>query len=493
MAVLVGSRRSDDGSSRIALALPPADGVTSRLVDGYLPAVENRWTAGDLQIEQLAFATCCGKFESITGREPLVAMVRYTVTNKSSSPREMELALQFGGVFRDHERQNDSAAYPPQARFRVAVHSAGERHVSCLPADRRSEGIVAFKPISGPKPAADGNRLSTRLALGPGRSKSVDLAVPYFALPAEAARQLAALRVDDELGKFRKFWSRELNRGAEFIVPEKRFRDAYRACAASNFILIDRDPTTGVLMPHPDALVYEAVWAGDGSVSIQATDRMGYHKEAESMLDYFLARQGKEKPEGDVTVGRRLFLRRRRPEMDEPRRLRALGAGRALQIDPRRRLAPPRRPANAEGLRLDHPRAGPDEGDGKRQEGRSTTACCPRGDRPICTSGTIGIGPTPIATWACARTADVLAAIGMKDEAAWLAAEADDYKACILASIDRSMNRKVKPPFVLAEPHTASVRPAPISSTHTGTRSAARSTWSRRGCSMRKTRKSGDT
>ena len=53
-------------------------------------------------------------------------------------------------------------------------------------------------------------------------------------------------------------------------------------------------------MPHPDALVYEAVWAGDGCVSIQATDRMGYHKEAESMLDYFLARQGKDKPEGDV-------------------------------------------------------------------------------------------------------------------------------------------------------------------------------------------------
>jgi len=38
------------------------------------------------------------------------------------------------------------------------------------------------------------------------------------------------------------------------------------------------------------------------------------------------------------------------------------------------------------------------------------------------------------------ETADVLAAIGMKDEATRLAAEADDYKACILDSIERSID-----------------------------------------------------
>ena len=149
--------------------------------------------------------------------------------------------------------------------------------------------------------------MSVKQTLAPGESRSVDLAVPYFALPKDAGRQLETLRIDDELGKFREFWSRELNRNAEFIVPESRIRDAYRACAASNFILIDRDPTTGLLMPHPDALGYEAVWAGDGSVSIQATDRMGYHKDAESMLDYFLARQGKEKPDGDVQSAEGFF------------------------------------------------------------------------------------------------------------------------------------------------------------------------------------------
>ena len=41
----------------------------------------------------------------------------------------------------------------------------------------------------------------------------------------------------------------------------------------------------------------------------------------------------------------------------------------------------------------------------------------------------------------------------MKNKAARLATEADDYKACILDSVERSMNRNVKPPFVPPTPY----------------------------------------
>ena len=50
-------------------------------------------------------------------------------------------------------------------------------------------------------------------------------------------------------------------------------------------------------------------------------------------------------------------------------------------------------------------------------------------------------------------TADVLAAAGMKDEAGRLAAEADDYKACILAAVERSIDPHVKPTFVPPTPY----------------------------------------
>jgi hypothetical protein len=50
-------------------------------------------------------------------------------------------------------------------------------------------------------------------------------------------------------------------------------------------------------------------------------------------------------------------------------------------------------------------------------------------------------------------TADVLTAIGMKEEAKRLTDEADDYKACILHSVERSMDANIKPPFVPPTPY----------------------------------------
>jgi hypothetical protein len=451
VAALVGTRRGQGGTGSIALALPPADGVTSRLLDGYMPAVENRWTVGDLQIRQLAFATCCGKFESVTAREPLVAMVRYTLTNKSPSPQEIEFALQFGETRADLSCKTIPGPYPRKLSFASPfLRQEDGAYVACLLSDDAKS--FTFKPITAAKPAADANRLTTKLTLAPGESKSVDLAVPYFALPEQTGRQLAALKIDDELGKFRKFWSEELNRNAQFIVPEKRIRDAYRACVASNFILIDRDPTTGLLMPHPDPLGYEAVWAGDGSVSIQATDRMGYHKEAESMLDYFLARQGKEKPEGDVKSAEGFFS----GDVDlkwmnqDGFVLWAMTDHYKLTRDELwlRRVAP-QLVKGCDWIIRERARTKVTE-NGKRVR---HYGLLPKGR------------PSDLYIWdnwywtdtysymGLRGTADVLAAIGMKDEAKRLAAEADDYKACIVASVERSTDRKLKPPFVAPSPY----------------------------------------
>ena len=67
----------------------------------------------------------------------------------------------------------------------------------------------------------DENRLSIELSLAAGESKTVDVAVPYFPLAGQAGRELENLSIDDVLARFREYWTRELNRNAEFIVPER--------------------------------------------------------------------------------------------------------------------------------------------------------------------------------------------------------------------------------------------------------------------------------
>jgi hypothetical protein len=605
VAPLAGIPTTDERGAVQGLSLPPVEAVKWRLVDGYMPGVENRWTIGAIELEQLAFTTAGGKFTSQTGQEPLIVLVRYTVTNKSASPHDnVTLALQFGEAcgglsvkavppiypqklsfespdirqengavvarllteqkLASFKLRNDSAAEPNPAdsalinekaesvkgpdfafevtregnsmsvgqwkaaagadlyfeasnthgaavavelrllradnttrslgtlyrdRFALGEKSDGElmapgQHSAAMPwselAKSLPEGkskIVAHCRIVGaaavstwepiivfarsgatarfknPSPRyGDENRLYITLPLEAGQSAVVDLAIPYFPLVGDAAKQLAGLNVDDTLAAFRKFWADELNRKAQFIVPEKRVRDSYRACLAYDLILTDRDPKSGVLMPHPDASGYEAVWAGDGSVSMQALDRLGYHKDVESMLGYFLARQDREKPEGDVSSAEGFFS----GDVD----LKWMNQNGFVLW------------ALAEHYKLTHNDAWLRKVAPQMIKGcdwiareRARTKTMDNGQK-VKHYGLLPKGrPSDLYIWdnwywtdtysymGLRGTADVLTAAGMKDEAARLTAEADDYKKCILASIERSIDTKIKPPFLPPTPY----------------------------------------
>ena len=97
VAILVGSRpNGEKDTGQVALSMPPAEAVTSKLIDGYMPGVENTWTMGDLQLRQVTFATEVGQYESSTGTEPLIALTRYTITNRSNSERQVVAAILYG-------------------------------------------------------------------------------------------------------------------------------------------------------------------------------------------------------------------------------------------------------------------------------------------------------------------------------------------------------------------------------------------------------------
>jgi hypothetical protein len=432
IAPMIATQRA---TKRSQLALLPADGVTSRLVDGYLPAVENEWKVGDFEVRELAFATCGGKFESTTGREPLFALVRYTVTNKATALRPLAFVLRFG----EANNALTVKAVPPEYPRKPTY---------AYPFFRQDNGDYVARVLTDPKESL----LGVENSLGAGESKSVEIAVPYFALSEQDRAKLESLKFDDELAAFRKFWAEELNRNAEFAVPESRIRDAYRACLASNMILTDIDPKTGVLMPHPDALGYEAVWAGDSGVIIQAMDRVGYHRETASMLDYFLARQGKDKPEGDVTSAEGFFS----GDVD----LKWMNQNGFILW------------ALSEHYKLTHDDAWLRKVAPQMVKGcdwivreRARTKVMEKGEK-VKHYGLLPKGrPSDLYIWdnwywsdtysymGLHGTAEVLDAIGMKDDAARLTAEADDYKKCIVASLERSIDKSINPPFLPPTPY----------------------------------------
>jgi len=408
-----------------------------------------------------------------TGREPLLAFVRYTLTNSQKQARKIFLWLNFGQAVYGHSFFQLPPAYPQPLTFNspfivapggnavaalLSLPKGGGASFYPLPAESQSGAAAPAKEKKGAKPAPGNpreNSLCIAVKLSGDESKAIDIAFPYFAI--EGAR-LSAVKtpggvLDSRLALFRSYWKSELNRNAVFDIPENRINNSYRLCLANNLMLTDRSPINNILLIHPDATHYEFVWAGDSACILHAYDRLGYHKEAVSYLEYFLARQGTRKPEGDVSSADG-FLPGDQPGLrwmgENGFMLWAMAEHYKLSGDKEwlKRVAP----------------AMIKSADWIVRE-RTRTKVFERGEKPrhygLLPKGRTSDNPeinylywTDNYSYGGLRgTADILGEIGLNAESKRLAAEADDYRACIRDSIERSIVRDVDPPFVPLGPY----------------------------------------
>lgn len=431
-----------------------ANAVTQELVDGYLPGVRSGWKVKDFWIRQLAFATLLEAPAVRTGREPLVAAARWTVKNESSREEQVRLAFKIGEAVSGQSLFKAPPSYPDPLAFKRPFILRADGKI-LLRASAPGAAVAfssAAEPADAAGPAPPRNELIVDFRLKPGEERTIDLFIPYFPVGVEKTGDMERLAVEPQLEIFRNFWARELNRRAQFIVPEKRIRDSTRAALAYNMILVDRDPR-GFSLLHPDATAYEHVWAGDSGCIIQATDRLGYHDDAAAYLDYFLSRQGLRAPEGEVASADGFF------SGDVPG-LRWMGengfilwalaehyklTGDTLWL---RKVAPKMIKSCDWIIRERSRTKGLVNGERPRHFG-----LLPKGRASDNAELNYFYWTDTYSYGGLRGTADILLDIGRDREAARLRAEADDYKACILDSVERSILRDTAPPFFPQGPY----------------------------------------
>ncbi len=419
------------------------DAVAQELVDGYKPGVKSVWSMKPLKISQIAFATLLEGLKVRTGKETLVAIARWTVKNESGREEAVRLVFKIGEAVSGLSLFKTPPSFPATLSFKPPFLRRADGKIMLKVA--ALGGTISFNAATGDGGRA--NELAVDLKLNPGQEKKIDVFIPYFPANIEKEGDLERMAVEPQLDLFKDYWEHELNRTAAFIVPEKRLRDSYRACLAYNFILVDLDEQ-GLLRPHPDATGYEYVWAGDSGCIIHATDRLGYHAEAAGYLAGFLATQGARKPEGDVSSAAGFF------SGDVPGLawmgdngfiLWALAEHYKLTGDKEwLKHAAHQMIASADWI--------------IRERHKTMTPAA--GERPrfygLLPKGRASDNPelnyfywTDTYSYAGLRgAADVLSDAGLAKEAQRLSAEADDYRACIRDSVERSVVRTTDPPFV---------------------------------------------
>lgn len=254
------------GTGDPPLFRPKAEDSTLELLDGYLPVATARWTTGNIEYEEEAFATTLdGRLSSEdpsrSEQTPAVLMVRIRARNRGAAAETAHLWLR---------TEPADAGVLPSADVR---HFPGAEIVD-------SHGSVL---------------------LGAGEESTAFLVIPFTPLltPLESAR-LSRLNYDAERARVVEFWRGVTARGIPFQVPEERFNVFAKGLICRIRISATKDPASGLYMV-PAASYNYRVYANEAVFQSQLLDVAGYHELSRSYLNTWPALQGSKPFRGTYT------------------------------------------------------------------------------------------------------------------------------------------------------------------------------------------------
>jgi hypothetical protein len=291
----------------------PASQRIRTLEKGHLPVVSYEYRDSGVVYRVTAFSSALR--EDRADRRP-VNFIRVTARNTSGAPR----ASYFNVAFR-YTSEVSSAGGVGDHRFLRPVKPTGHGDYAQpgLEFDPNWEygfkrdcatrsGDVVYLFPSAPKPVLwltrtdlytaprqarvlpDTPVLMTQYAvrLAPGKSETLVFKMPVEPIPSSDTARLSALReasFDDYFRETAAWWERELARGMQISLAEKKVTDTFRASLV--YDMIARDRIDDDYIQTVNKFQYHAFWLRDGAFIVRAYDVAGYHDLARQCLDFF--------------------------------------------------------------------------------------------------------------------------------------------------------------------------------------------------------------
>jgi hypothetical protein len=246
--------------------------------------------------------------------------------------------------------------------------------------------------------------------------------IPFDIAKASAA-QITPVEFEGKLAEVRRYWGDLLKTGERFTIPEQRVQDAYRAWLVYSFLNVDK--RDGVYHVCDGAGFYEEIYGYSAALYCHVLDLFGYHEQTRTYLDSLLTFQ---QPDGLFCVnfghtdtGTLLHV------MSEHYRI----TGDAEWL----RKVSPKMIAMCNWI-ISHRSESMKNIHGKRAMVHGLIRYRPYCDHELPAFDYYSNGYL----WAgMADAADVVAQIGMRDEAGRLKKEADAYRKDILMSMDMAV------------------------------------------------------
>lgn len=255
-----------------------------------LPIIHTIFGDGPISIEQTAVAVPLRRSildAPCDSSEPVILMLRFTFGNDSCESRRAVLNIcadtegSGGAREADELRVSDDVVFCRKESgrwLRFLFDCGGRGTMQATP-----RGVVYD------------------LLLGPDERHEITLKIPYVTLETEEdLRALRSKKFETEADQARRFWRDIVGRGAQLDVPEKVFRNFYRAQQTHIRIADDEEMGSRRVFTRVGCFSY-GNFSNESCMIISALDRRGLHEEAARRLDTFIAYQGTVGLPGDFS------------------------------------------------------------------------------------------------------------------------------------------------------------------------------------------------
>jgi hypothetical protein len=258
------------GTGDPATFRPKSQDSTLSVLEGYLPVGTARWTTGNIEYEEEAFATMLtgplsSEDQTRSEQTPAVLMIRLRARNRGVSPEVAHLWLR---------------TEPAEAA------ASDSSNVSMFP------GAATEKDSRG---------LHGSVSLGAGQESVAFLSIPFIpGLTAEERARLAQLDYAAERARVVDYWRGVTAQGIPFQVPEERFNVFAKGLICRIRISATKDPNGGLYMVPAASYNYK-VYANEAAFQSQLLDVTGYHDLSRIYLNTWPAVQGSKPFRGSFT------------------------------------------------------------------------------------------------------------------------------------------------------------------------------------------------
>ena len=271
------------------------------LEKGWLPIVVTKWSQNDLAFERTDFACLSGKaqdLQSSVGNEPALLISRLKVLNRSPIRK---LASYYIRPWKPEEgKLFPYGPLSPALRdtWSTGLHdnlvTASDGTVTktvCL-VDTHGRGRLAFTPAN--------NSVAYQLELNPGQEHTLHTVVPGWLPAVNESASLHNLDYDALYSECSAHWAKRASSAMQIKIPDRHLQNLYDATLQHFLLALTQNGNKKECYPNTAMLYYGSIGT-ESSPIIRALDMRGMHDIAERCLEAFLSTQSAFVPDGDYS------------------------------------------------------------------------------------------------------------------------------------------------------------------------------------------------